>query len=51
MQEWVCCLMQDPHKPPPPSMFLTNAKSLIHKMDEVELLMFGAAVIQYPKLG
>ena len=34
-------LRSNPHKPPLPSMFLTNARSLLHKMDELELLIEG----------
>ena len=34
-------LRKDPHKLPLPSMFLSNARSLTHKMDELELLANG----------
>ena len=30
-------LRKQPHKPPLPSIFLTNARSITHKMDELEL--------------
>ncbi|XP_078114190.1 LOW QUALITY PROTEIN: C-signal [Sander vitreus] len=32
---------KDPHKPPLPSMFLTNARSLANKMEELNLLTEG----------
>lgn len=31
-------LKRNPHKPPLPSIYMTNARSVMHKMDELELL-------------
>lgn len=39
-------LREDPHNPPFPSMFLTNAGSLTYKMDELEILMEGNRYIR-----
>ena len=30
-------LMRNPHKPPLPSVFLANVRSIVHKMDDLEL--------------
>ncbi|KAK1875851.1 Serine--tRNA ligase [Dissostichus eleginoides] len=32
-------LRKRPHRPPLPSLFLANARSIIHKMDELEVLL------------
>ncbi len=32
-------LVRQPHKPPIPSIFLTNARSIVHKIDEPQLLL------------
>ncbi len=34
-------LRKQPHKPPLPSLYLSNARSLVHKMDELELQLAG----------
>nr|XP_049595883.1 uncharacterized protein LOC125980593 [Syngnathus scovelli] len=34
-------LRKQPHKPPLPSLFLSNARSLLHKMDDLDLQLTG----------
>ncbi len=34
-------LRKQPHKPPLPSLYLSNARSLVHKMDELKLQLAG----------
>ncbi len=39
-------LARQPHKPPIPSIFLTNAQSIVHKIDEPQLLLASNNTIQ-----
>ncbi|KAK1893548.1 Protein translocase subunit SecA 1 [Dissostichus eleginoides] len=38
-------LRKQPHKPPLPSIYLTNARSIVHKTDDLELQLSGTSYV------